>query len=80
MPEDITIESTSTVESVGSGDSGATVVAVDTSGHKTKRHHMGGPSAHVQLDHNSSPYDFFTLMMSEEFRRSILQGCTSIRA
>ena len=30
--EDITIESASTVESVGSGNSGATVVAMDTSG------------------------------------------------
>ena len=30
--ENITIESANTVESVGSGDSGATVVAMDTSG------------------------------------------------
>ena len=32
MLEDITIESASTVESVGSGDSGTTVAAMETSG------------------------------------------------
>ena len=47
MLEDITIESSSTVESVGSGDSGTTVLEMDISGHKTNCHHMGGTSAHV---------------------------------
>ena len=55
MLEYITIESDSTVESAGSGYSGAKVVVTDTSGLKTKRHHIGGTSAHVHLDHNSSP-------------------------
>ena len=55
MLKDITIESASTLESVGLGDSGATVVATDTSGYKTRCHHMRGPSAHVNLDHKSSP-------------------------
>ena len=55
MLEDITIESDSTVESAGSEDSGATVVSMDNSGHKTKRHNMSGPSNHVHLDRNSSP-------------------------
>ena len=55
MIEDITIESTSIAESVGSGDIDATVVEMDTSGHNTKRHRMGGPYDHVDLDHNSSP-------------------------
>ena len=41
---------------------------------------MGGPSDHVNLDHNSSQYDFFNLMMSEEFRIGILQECTNMRA
>ena len=53
MLEDITIESDSTVESVGSGDIDTTVEAMDTSGHNTKCHHMGGPSSHVHLYHNS---------------------------
>ena len=47
MLEYITIESASTVKRVGSGDSGATVVAMDTLGHNTKCHYMGGPSSHV---------------------------------
>ena len=53
---------------------------MDTSGHNTKPHHMGGTSDHVHLDHNSSPYDVFNLMMSEEFRSSILQECMNMRA
>ena len=53
MLEDITIGSYSTVESVGSVDSGKTVVTMDTSCHNTKRHHMVGSSAHVHLYHNS---------------------------
>ena len=72
MLEDITIESASTVESVGSGDSGIIVVSMDISGHKTKRNYMGGTSDHVHLDHNSASYDFFNLMISEEFRSGIL--------
>ena len=55
MLEDITIELASTVESVGSEDSGATVVSMDNSGDNTKRHHMSGPSDHVHLYRNSSP-------------------------
>ena len=55
MLEDITVESASTVESVGSGDSGAIVVPMETSGHKAKCNHMGGTYAHLQLFHNSSP-------------------------
>ena len=47
MLEDITIEPASAVKIVGSGDSGVTVVKIDTSGHKTKCHHTGGPSSHV---------------------------------
>ena len=61
MLEDITIESDSTVESVESGYSGATVVEMDTSGHKSRRHYMGGTSTHVNLYHNYSPYDSFNL-------------------
>ena len=80
MLEDITIESSRTVERVGSGDIGATVVEMDTSGHKTKRNHVCGPSYHVHLDHNSSPYAFFKLMMIEEFRSVILQECTNMIA
>ena len=75
MLEDITIESSSTVEILVSGYSDAAVVAMDTLVHKTKIHHMVGPSARVRLDHNSSPYDFFNLIMSEEFRSVILQEC-----
>ena len=56
MLEDITIESDSIVENVGSVDSGATVVEMDISVHKIKRNNMGGPSAHVHLYHNLSPY------------------------
>ena len=55
MLEDITIESASTLESVVSGDIGATVAEIDISGHNTKCRHMGGPSAHMHLYHNSSP-------------------------
>ena len=58
--EYITIESDSTVESVGSGYSGATVVKMDTSGHKTNCHHMGGISTCVNLDHNSPSYNCST--------------------
>ena len=47
---------------------------------KTKPHHMGGPSAHVHLDHNSSPYDLSNLMISEEFRSCIFQECTHVRS
>ena len=68
------------VESVGSGDSGAIVLAIDTSGQNTKRHHMVGPSAHVHLDHNPSPCNFFNLMMGDEFRSVIWQECTNMRA
>ena len=50
--ENITIESANTVESVGSGDSGATVVAMDNSGHKTKCHHMVGISTHMHSGNN----------------------------
>ena len=71
--EDIAIESASTVESVLSGDSGATVVTMETLGHKTNIHHMDGNYARVYLYHNSLPYDVFNLMMSEEFRSGILQ-------
>ena len=71
--DDITIESASTMGSVGSGDSGETVVAMENSGNKTKCHHMGGPSSHVHLYHNSSPYYLFNLMIIEEFSRGILQ-------
>ena len=53
---------------------------MDTSVHKTKRHHMAGTSANVHLDHNSSQYDLFNLIMSEEFRRGILRECTNMRA
>ena len=56
MLEDMTIESASTVESVESVYSGATVVEMNTLGHKTKRHHMGGTSTHVHVYHNYSPY------------------------
>ena len=80
MLEDFTIESASTVESVGSGDSGATVVEMDTLGHKNNSHNMGWPSVHFHLDHNSLPYDFFNLMMSEDFGRGILQEFTNTRA
>ena len=80
MPEDITIESYSTVESVGSGDCGATLVAMDTSGHYTKLHHMGGDSSHVHLDHNYSLHNFFNLMSSDDFRSGILCECTNMRA
>ena len=72
MLEDITVESSRTVESVGSGDSGATVVSMDTSGHKNKSHHMGGPSSRVHLDHKSSPCNLFNLRMSDQFRSGIL--------
>ena len=67
MLEYITIESAIMVESVGSGDIGATVVAMETSGHMNNRHYMGGSSDHVNLDHNYSPYNSFDLMMSKEF-------------
>ena len=80
MLEDFTIEYAGTVESAGSGDSGVTVVEMDTSGNKTKRHHMDGPYAHVNLDHNSLIYGLFNLMKSEEFRSSILQECNNMRA
>ena len=68
------------MESAGSGYSGAKVVVTDTSGLKTKRHHIGGTSAHVHLDHNSSSYDFFIFMISGEFRSSILQKFANMRA
>ena len=80
MIEDITIESDITVESVGSGYSGATVVEIDTSGHKNKYNHMGEPSTQVHLDNNSSQYYFFNLMISVDFRSSIFQECTNMRA
>ena len=80
MREYITIESSSTVEIVVSGDSGATVAAMVTTGHKTKRNRMVGTSAYVILDHNSSPYNLFNLMISEDLRRSILKECTNTRA
>ena len=41
---------------------------------------MGGPSAHLNLDHNFSPYDIFKLMMSEDFRSGIFQESTNKRA
>ena len=53
---------------------------METSGHKTKRRHMGGTSTHVHSDHNYSPYDFFNLMMSEEFSSGIFQECMNMRA
>ena len=68
------------MERVGSEYSGATVVEMDTTGHNTKRHHMGEPSAHVHLNHNSSSYDFFNFIISGEFRSSILQGFANMRA
>ena len=71
--EDITIESYITVEIVGSVYSGATVPAMENSGHKTKRHNIGGNSDHVHVYHNSPPYHFFNLIMREEFRSSIFQ-------
>ena len=80
MLEDIKIEAVSTVESIGSGYIGATVVGMDTSGNNTNHHNMGGPSAHMNLDHNYSPYDFFKLMMSEDLRSGILQECINMRA
>ena len=61
------------MESVGSGDSVTTVVAMENSVHKTKRNHMSGNSAHVYLNHNSSPYDLFNLIMSEDFWSGIFQ-------
>ena len=53
---------------------------MDNPRHNTKRHHISGTSAHVHLDHNSSPYNFFNLMVIEKFRSGILQECTNIRA
>ena len=41
---------------------------------------MGGPSAHVNLYHNSLPYDLFNLMMSDEFMSGIFKECTNMRA
>ena len=41
---------------------------------------MGGTYTHVHLDHNSSPYNLFNLMMSEDFRIGILQEYTNTRA
>ena len=41
---------------------------------------MGGTYTHVHLDHNSSPYNFFNLMMSEDFRIGILQEYTNTGA
>ena len=55
MNEDITIESAITVEIIVSGDSGSKLAEMEISGHKTKRPHMVGPSAHLYLYHNSSP-------------------------
>ena len=63
--EDITIESASTVDSVGSRYMSATVVTMDTLGHNTKSHHIGGPSAHVNLDNYSLPYNLFNLIISD---------------
>ena len=68
------------MESVGSGDSVTTVVAMENSVHKTKRNHMSGNSAHVYLNHNSSPYDLFNLIMSEDFRSGIFQEWTNMRS
>ena len=68
------------MERVGSEYNGGTVVEMDTTGHNTKRHHMGEPSAHVHLNHNSSSYDFFNFIISGEFRSSILQGFANMRA
>ena len=73
MSEDMTVESASTAEITISVNSGATVVEMETSGHKIKHHHMDGPFANVHLYNNSSPYDFLNLMMSEEFSSGILQ-------
>ena len=53
---------------------------MDTSGQNNKCRHMGGPYDKVHLDHNSSPYNLFNLMMSEEFKGVILQECKNIRA
>ena len=72
MLEYITIESSSAMEILGSGDSGATVAAMDTSCHKTKRHHMDGPSARVHLDNNSSRYNLFNLIRAN--MRSEMEG------
>ena len=63
MLEYITVELDSTLESVGSGDSGAIVEPMETTGHKAKCHHMGGNSANVHLVHNFSSYDFFNFMI-----------------
>ena len=68
------------MESVGSGDCSATFVAMDTSGHYTKLHHMGGDSSHVHLYHNYSLNNFFNLMSSDDFRSGILCECTNMRA
>ena len=46
---------------------------MDTLGHKIKRHIIVGTSAHVHFYNNPSPYDFFNLIISEEFLRGILQ-------
>ena len=53
---------------------------MDSSVQNTKRHHMGGPDAHVNLYHNSTQLIFFSLMMSEEFRSNIFQECMNMRA
>ena len=67
------------MENVLSEDSGAKVVEMYTAGHNTKSIHMVGPSPHVNLYYNSSPYDFFNLVMSELFRSGFLQECTNMR-
>ena len=77
MLEDITIESASTVGSVVSGDIGAAVAAMENSGHRTNCNHMGGTYAYMHLYHNSSPYDFFNLMTSEDLRSVILKEFTN---
>ena len=68
------------MESVESGYSGAKVVEMDTSCHKSRRHHMGVTSTHVHVYHNHSPYDFSNFIISENFKSGILKECINIRA
>ena len=68
------------MESVESGNSGAKVVEMDTSGHKSRIPHIGCTSTHVHLDHNYSPYDFFKLIIIEDFSSGILQECTDMKS
>ena len=56
------------------------MVEIENSFHKTKRHHMIGPSSHVNLDNNSSLCDLVNLIMNEDFRSGILKECTNTRS